>query len=330
MKIILNLFLLSFIGLFFGCKEDSPVSGNTNAAESYNWSVMDSPATYMSDMSMGDDHSLFIVADSCYRIVEGASEQLHFADANFRPSQVKALNKNYAVFLGYVSGILTLKIYDNGAIRNYTTDLSFYLGYEAKIFIDARDKFYIYGLSWRSYFIFENGKITSHELSAENSPYIMGKINNVLYAITIRTNGSVGDTKVYKILSSGNVEVYSQYTPANNYFYTGNAFIRAYSNNSPYNYSYFKDNSWSNMFTGTDYMLPQVSGPSPNSTIVFYLDAGVYKAKIWDGVSLIEQTNFPQLPSFNNSQFFITEFKNGAFYFYSSGGAGKILKGVIK
>ncbi|MBS1493735.1 MAG: hypothetical protein JST55_09495 [Bacteroidetes bacterium] len=343
MKLFLNIStLILFSLLFFACKSDDPLSsGFTTSDKYYEWSVINSPASNFNHMSEGNDHSLFISGFQSFRITDGTSQQINFNEPSFSPIYVDAYDKDYAVFLGYSytpsDQKTAIKIYDNGAIRTYnftpwTTEL-------LRVYIDSRDKFYVYSISWDSLYLFNNGIVTTIKVPENNgygndAVFLMGKINSNLYFITSPTNGYISDKVVYKILPTEIVRVVSDSTYGSSYNYTGSNFIRrTESFPSPYyHYANFTETGWIEFLANDDYsILP--TGTYPNNLVFFSNDTtNNYQAKVWNGTSLTTQSNFPQGITYNQSSpgSFLTEFKNGSFYFYGYSSGAKLVKGTLK
>lgn len=323
--IIHFIFLFTIAFSFFSCKSDSPISSN-NSREYYNWTVINSPSDTITDISMGEDQSLFIAGRRNFRVINGISEQLNFGTSFFYCTDVEAFDRNYAVFL---SGS-TLRIFDKDTIRTYSLEFS---SEPIRILLEDRNKFYAYSIGWNKYYLFENEHVTSFIVTGMNFPFLMGKSGSSIYAFTGNTNGYISYRPVYKITSAGPVQIHEEEPYSGSYYFTtGNNIMRI---NNPYgifNYYSFNDTGWVPTFNLVEYAFVGVTGPSTNNLIGFYTDnIHAFQARVWNGLEFIEQTNFPQGLVYDvNSYPILSEFKNSSFYFYPSKASGKILKAVLK
>jgi len=323
MKMILLIPAVILCSVFFlSCRNDSPTVSNNLRTDFYNWSVVSDGLEGISGISAGSDRTVFTAGIKSYRISNGIRTELNFQEEKFTPTEVKAMDENYAVFLGYrsfPSDTAFFKIYDNGKISTHSVpmDQSEFL---ANIFILEKDKFYIANEGPLTWYEFNKGNFIKHSLPNNHTPLKFTKLNNEVYLVSQYENNLF---KVFFKIENGSYTIVRNEAPDGKLFFLNDDIIKVMEDNFTTEFYRFTNNGWDKFYSSytnsNGEQILYLSGNSKNLFSAITVDNQYnFHGWVWTGNKYSEQANFPQGLSSFNTLGRISDYKSDAFYFYHS------------
>ncbi|MBN8571558.1 MAG: hypothetical protein J0M18_18190, partial [Ignavibacteria bacterium] len=247
----------------------------------------------------------------------------NLGNEKFVTSEVKALDENYAIFLGYKNfppDSAYIKIYDNGHIKNYSTPLA-QGDYLQEIFIIDRDNFFIANDGGLSYYEFKNNVFKQHLLPNNFTPVKFIKMNNELY-LTARYEINSFNA-FFKIGINREASLIRTEEPYGRLFFLNNDIIKVIEEDLSVEFYNYTGTGWSkfyNSYSNTNgERTVYINGDTKDFFSVITLDNQYnFHGNVWNGKEYEQQDNFPSgLTSFNTLGK-ASNYNDGAFYFYHS------------
>ena len=324
----MKFYLFAFIILiaasvtFLSCNNDSPVGTNTPSGNYYNWSIASEGLEGITSISSGNANVVFASGIKSYRIANGIRTEINFHDEKFTPVDVKALDENYAVFLGYKtfpSDTAFFKIYTNGTVKSYNLPLK-QGDFLNEVFILDKDKFYITNEGPVTWYEFNKGVFTEHTLPNNHAALKFTKMNNEIYLISKYENN--GFNVFFKIENGSAIEVRNE-APDGKLFFLNNDIIKVKEEDMSVEFYNYTGTGWNKFYSSyansNGEKAVYISGDSKDFFSVITLDNQYnFRGNTWSGREYKQQENFPSgLTSFNTLGK-ASNFKDGVFYFYHS------------
>jgi len=330
--------------LFYSCGDEALVH-NPPAPSSndyFNWSVECNDLEGITSISgtvgvnpiyaVNAIHTIFTGGIKNYKITNGTKHEINLGDEKFVTSEVKALDENYAIFLGYKNfppDSAYIKIYDNGHIKNYSTPLA-QGDYLQEIFIIDRDNFFIANDGGLSYYEFKNNVFKQHLLPNNFTPVKFIKMNNELY-LTARYEINSFNA-FFKIGINREASLIRTEEPYGRLFFLNNDIIKVIEDNMFIEFHYFTSNGWTKFYSAWNNSngekILHLAGSSKDffSSITVDNQYNIH-ANVWNGTEYSEQDNFPIGLTAFNTLGKVSEFNSNSFYFYHAE-AKRLLKAV--
>lgn len=309
--------------LFYSCGNSTIVQSNQNETNDYyNWSVASEALEGISDISAGSRNVVFASGIKSYRISDGIRTEINFHDDKFTPTEVKAFDENYAVFLGYKSfpsDTAYFKIYDNGTIKSHK--LSLQQGELLhEIFILEKNKFYIANEGPLTWYEFNNGVFTQHTLPNNHTPLKFTKMNDAVYLITQYENNLFN--YFFKIENGSAIEIRNE-APNGRLFYMDNDIIKVVEEDLLVEFYYYSNTGWTKFYSSytnsNGEQVVYISGDSKDFFSVITVDNQYnFHGKVWNGAEYKAQENFPSGLTAFNTLGKASNYKSGVYYFYHS------------
>jgi hypothetical protein len=313
--------ILCFI-VFSSCRNDTPTISNTARTDHFNWSAFIEGLEGISGISAASNNVVFVSGIKSYIISNSVKTELNFNDDKFTPTEVKSLDENYAVFLGYKSfpsDTAYFKIYDSGIIKTYTLALKQGDALN-EIFILEHDKFYIANEGPLTWYEFNNGVFTQHNLPNNHTPLKFAKHNNNVY-LTSQFENNLFNV-FFKIENGNAVEVRSE-APDGRLFYLNNDIIKVIEENFLIEFYYYTNTGWTKFYTtytnSNGEKAVYISGDSKDFFSVITVDNQYnFHGSVWTGREYKSQGNFPSGLTAFSTLGKASNYKSNGFYFYHS------------
>lgn len=307
---------------FLSCSNNSPVSPDNTEKNYYNWSIASEGLEGITSISAGSSNVVFASGIKSYRISDGIRTEINFHDEKFTPVDVKAFDDNYAVFLGYKSfpsDTAFFKIYSNGTVRSYSLALK-QGDFLNEVFILDKDKFYITNEGPITWYEFNKGVFTEHNLPNNHAALKFTKMNNEIFLISKYENNAFN--VFFKIENGSAAEVRTE-APDGKLFFLNNDIIKVIEEDMAVEYFNYTNAGWNKFYSSytnsNGEKAVYLSGSSKDFFSIITLDNQYnFHASVWNGREYKQQENFPSgLTSFNTLGK-ASNYKDGAYYFYHS------------
>ena len=325
--------------LFYSCSENSIVqtqSKTPNTNDYYIWSVETADLEGITSVSgtggQAGSNPIYAGGIKSYRILNGVKKEINFNDEKFIASEVKAFNKDYAVFLGYKNfppDTAYFKIYDNDVIKSYSTKLE-QTDYLQGIYIIDKNNFFVANEGPLCYYEFKDSEFKRHMLPNNFTPLKFTKLNGELL-LTARYENNSFNT-FFKIAADGTASILRSEEPNGRIFYLNNDIIKVTEDNMLVEFSYFTSTAWTKFYSSwrnsNGEKAVYLTGESKDFFSVMTVDNQYnIHVNVWNGKEYTEQDNFPSGLTAFETLGTVSDYNNGAFYFYYSS-AKKLFKAL--
>lgn len=313
---------VSFSVIFLSCNNDSPTVSNNIQTDYYIWSTVSDGLEGISSISAGSSNVVFASGIKSYRISDRIRTEINFHDEKFTPTEVKAFDENYAVFLGYKSfpsDTAYFKIYDDGIIKTYKLAVQ-HGELLHEIFILARNKFYAANEGPLTWYEFNNGVFTQHTLPNNHTPLKFTKLNNAVYLITLYENNLFN--YFFKIENGSAVEVRND-APNGRLFYLNNDIVKVVEEDLLVEFYFYTTSGWTKFYSSYNNsngeQVVYISGDSKQFFSAITIDNQYnFHGKVWNGTEYKVQENFPSGLTAFNTLGKVSNYKSDVYYFYHS------------